>query len=188
MKKLFTSILLSAYLFSFAQTTKKTAQVRFRSINQIGFVNGQTGTELLLQSINGIQYQTFIVGIGIGLDYYQQRSVPVFLELRKNLFKKTNTPFVYVDGGHHFVWLAEEPEEWFTSSIKGELYYDLGVGYHFPAFRSSAVTVSLGYNVKTMSEIRNIHPERSSWPPPPGDFQKFDYKLSRYSFKMGLAL
>lgn len=188
MKKLFTAILTSICLFSYAQTAKKTNPVRFHSTNQVGLIQGQIGSALLLQSINGIQYQTCLVGIGLGLDYYKKRSVPLFLELRKNLFSKNNTPFIYADGGYHFIWDEEVSEELFVTDVKGGMYYDLGIGYNFSAFKSSAVTISLGYSMKSMSETINLHPERSSWPPPPSDFQDYEYKLRRYVFKMGLTL
>lgn len=188
MKNLLTAILLSTCILSNAQKTKKANAVQFHSINQVGLAQGQDGSALLLQSINGIKYETYVAGVGIGLDYYKQRSVPLFLELRKHLFQKSSTPFVYADGGFHFIWSNVEPQEWFVTEVKGGLYYDLGVGYNFGAFKSNAVTISFGYSVKNKSEIINLHPERSSWPPPPSDFQKFEYSLRRYVFKMGLTL
>jgi hypothetical protein len=188
MKKLFITILISSCLFSYAQTAKKISPIRFRSTNQVGLTQGQKGATFLLQSINGIQYQTYLVGIGVGLDYYKQRSVPLFLELRKHLFKRNNTPYVYADGGYHFIWSDEDSPDWIVTEEKGGLHCDLGMGYRFPVFESRALTISLGYSIKNMSEVINLHPERSSWPPPASDFQKFEYNLRRYSFKMGLTL
>lgn len=188
MRNLFTAILISTCLLSYAQTAQKTNPVRFHSTNQVGFIQGQEGSALLLQSINGIQYQTYLAGIGVGLDYYKQRSVPLFLALRKNLFPKSNTPFIYIDGGYHFIWKDDATENFIVTDKKGGIFSDLGIGYNFSAFQSSAVTISLGYSIKNMSETQNLHPERSSWPPPPGDLQKFEYKLKRYVFKIGLTL
>lgn len=186
--KPFLIMLLSVYGFiSYAQTSRSTNRLLFHSINQLGFLNGQAGTELLVQTINGIQVNTFSTGIGIGLDYYKQRSIPVFLDVRKSVFQKPQSPFVYIDGGYHFLWAKKEPKEWIRTNEKGGLYYDFGIGYSFPAFQKGAVHISLGYSVKNMSEKVNQNPWRSSWPLPE-DYLQSDYTLRRYSFKMGLSL
>jgi hypothetical protein len=170
-----------------AQFNKQTNKPVFRSLNQIGVVHGQAGTTPLVQTINGFQYKSLTTGIGVGLDYYKQRSVPLFLDVRKNISTRPQTPFVYLDGGYHFLWTKEPMQEWLITERKGGWYYDLGVGYSLPAFKTGAVHLSLGYSVKKMSEKVNQNPWRSSLPQP-GDFQMFEYQLRRYSFKIGLAL
>ncbi|HYH13718.1 MAG TPA: hypothetical protein VD794_00765 [Flavisolibacter sp.] len=172
---------------SHAQTGKSTNRPTFHSINLLGFLNGEAGSEPLVQTINGIQVKTYSMGIGVGLDYYKQRSVPVFLDIRKNIFRKAQSPFVYLDGGYHFLWSNNKPKEWIRTNEKGGLYYDLGIGYSFPASKTAAVQVSFGYSVKNMSEKVNQYPWRSSWPSPE-DYQQLNYTLRRYSFKMGLSL
>lgn len=187
MKQLLFCLLLGQCLLIHAQHNKNSNKFRFRSTHQVGFQSGQAGTDLQLQTINGIQYKTFSTGIGVGLDYYKERSVPLFLNVQKNLLRQPRTPFVYANGGYHFPWLKEKAEEWIRIDVDGGLYYDLGIGYHFPAFKSGAVHVSLGYSVKNMSEKINQNIWRSSLPAQE-DFQRFDYTLRRYSFKMGLTL
>ena len=187
MKQFLLCLLLGQCLLSYAQHTTSSNKLRFRSTHQVGFQSGEAGTELQLQTINGIQYKTFSTGIGVGLDYYKERSVPLFLNVQKNLLQKPRTPFIYADGGYHFAWPKEKPEEWMRTDVEGGLYYDLGIGYRFPAFKTGAVHISLGYSVKEVSEKvkRNIW---ISSLPMPEDFQRFDYTLRRYSFKMGLTL
>lgn len=187
MKQLIIFLLLGFGYLAHAQSPKSTPKLSFRSINQIGFLSGQAGTEPLAQTINGVQYKTFSTGIGIGLDYYKERSIPLFLDIRKHVFHKPQTPFVYLDGGYHFPWTHDKAEEWIRTTVKGGLYYDVGIGYRFPTFKTGAIHVSLGYSAKNMSETINHNPWRSSWPLPE-DYQQFDYTLRRYSFKMGLTL
>jgi hypothetical protein len=187
MKQLLLCLLLGQCVLTHAQQANSSNKLRFRSTNQIGFLSGEASTELQLQTVNGIQYKTYSMGIGVGLDYYKERSVPLFLNVQKNLLQKPSTPFVYADGGYHFAWPKEKAEEWIRKDVEGGLYYDLGIGYRFPTFRTGAIHVSLGYNVKQMSEKINQNLWRSSFPLPE-DFQRFDYTLRRYSFKMGLTL
>jgi len=185
MKKLIILLLLGGSLLGNAQQASN--KLRFRSTNQVGFQSGQAGTEFQVQTINSIQYKTFSTGLGVGLDYYKERSIPVFLDVRKNVFAKQQTPFVYADGGYHFTWLKDKPEDWIRTDVKGGLYYDLGIGYSFPTSKTGAILVSLGYSVKNISEKVNHNIWRSSWPLPE-DFHQLDYTLRRYSFKMGLTL
>src|SRR3954471_10659348 len=75
------------------------SRIKFQAEVQVGPLDGQRGTYIQLQSVNGVSYKGYFLGIGTGLDYYFMRSIPLFLELKKNLFNKGNTPFIYADGG-----------------------------------------------------------------------------------------
>src|ERR1044072_8005650 len=76
--------------------------VGFQSILQAGLLTGKSTSEFELQSINGIRWKTFSGSIGVGIDNYVYRTVPVFLDLRKDILKKHNTPFVFADAGPQF--------------------------------------------------------------------------------------
>src|SRR5438067_13301438 len=69
--------------------------IRFRSSIVIGTLDGERGTSFQLQSINGIAYKTYSAGIGLGLDYYFMRSIPLFIQLEKSITKHNTSPFVY---------------------------------------------------------------------------------------------
>src|SRR5690242_4135427 len=88
-----------------AQQVKKTSSpVSFRSINLVGMNEGQGQTAFQLQTINGAEYKGWFAGVGVGLDYYNIRSVPLFFDLRKDIQNKKSTPFVYADAGVNYVW------------------------------------------------------------------------------------
>jgi hypothetical protein len=186
MKQILTILLLAIQLAALSQASNKVTKIKFQSLNQIGYVDGEGPAELIVQSINGLRIHSFFIGAGVGLDYYKERSVPIFLDVRKNILNNAKSPFIYVDGGYHAMWSKENPEVWNSEGYKGGRYFDAGVGYSFPAFKNTAFTVSLGYSQKEMSEKR----PRYSWfssTIQPNDFEKLEYKLKRYSFKMGLA-
>src|SRR5688572_9219460 len=85
------------------QPVKKGCGCSFSSINQIGGLYGSKGTYFQLQTINGIRYKTWFAGIGAGIDLYTRGGFPVFLDVRKDIFEKRSTPFLYADAGIHLV-------------------------------------------------------------------------------------
>lgn len=167
-------------------TTAPLGHPYFRSFNSLGLVEGQKKTSWQLQSVNGIQIKNWFVGAGAGLDYYFIRSIPVYLDLRANLFHKPSTPFLYLDAGYHYLWAKDKEKEAFEVESSGGLYYDLGVGYQFPAFKNQRLVFSAGYTQKDFSRTINVMPWVSVWPAPPNAIQKFEYSLKRLSVKAGL--
>ena len=92
MKKLLALALLFGCLHSSAQKPKYT----FQSNMQFGLLEGQRGSAFQLQTVNGLQFNTWFAGLGAGLDYYHTRSIPLFLNLRKSFFSGEKTPFIFL--------------------------------------------------------------------------------------------
>ncbi len=156
----------------------------FHSINQIGIVEGAAATKPLLQTVNGIQLERWFAGIGTGIDYYAYRTIPLFLDVRRNLSNKRMTPFAYADVGMNFPWTpGRVKDEWFSSKFKNGYYYDLGIGYTIGTKNSGGFLISLGYSEKQYSEIRE-NPSIYSFPSPTNR-TKFNYQLRRISIKAG---
>ena len=127
--RLFFSITL--FIFCLQATAQKNSY-RFQSNMQFGLLEGEQGSAFQLQTINGVQHKTWFAGLGVGLDYYHTRSIPLFLNVRKEIFKGEKTPFVYASGGYHFPWLRAEDKDWYITETKGGLYFDAGIGYQVP--------------------------------------------------------
>ena len=161
---------------------------RFISINQVGVASGATGDGLQMQTVNGINYKTLSAGLGVGLDYYCERTIPIFIDVRKNIFSKENTPFIYADFGTNVPWVKENKEQtWYTSDYDKGKYYDVGLGYKLLLNKKISVNMSVGYSQKQLQETRTTHfindfppYTRSSNP------ETYDYALRRFSFKVGL--
>src|ERR1700712_5956221 len=98
---LFICLLTGLVFFAHAQK-KSTTPWNFHSINNIGLLEGQTGSSFQIQTVNGAQYKSWFAGIGLGLDYYRYRTVPLFLDLRKEFGKSSNRLFLYADMGVSF--------------------------------------------------------------------------------------
>jgi hypothetical protein len=141
----------SIYLTS-AQEAKqeKPAKKGCSCINQAGILNGSRGAYLSVQTINGIKYKTWFAGVGAGFDSYYRSGFPVFLDVRKDLLKKKETPFVYADIGYHFLRdTRDQPNQW-TENIynKGSMYTDIGIGYRFGFSTKARWVISAGYSYK----------------------------------------
>src|SRR5690349_11769323 len=110
-KIVFTSyslILLSVLHAQKIENSKQNkSRCSFTSINQVGFVAGEGDDSYQLQTLNGVQYKTWVFGAGVGIDGYRYRSVPVFLQLRKEFSLASNSFFIYNDIGLNYPWLKD---------------------------------------------------------------------------------
>ena len=153
MKKSFVLFtLLSVHMLLSAQ--QKTS---LRSIHSIGLLNGSKGAGLSLQSILGASLKNSFAGVGLGLDHYSFRSIPLFVDFRQELGRKKQRLFVYGDGGYNFDWLTErqanQQRQMFSSiNFKGGMYYDAGLGYLVRFDNSNALVFSLGYCYKELKD------------------------------------
>lgn len=148
----------------------------FNSINQFGMLAGEKGSDILLQSVNGVRYKTWFLGAGIGLDTYYAKTVPLFLSIRKSLLNRSNTPFLYVDGGIQV--MAEknnlDKDIFGWHSYDPGAYYDLGLGYYIGLKNKDAVLMTIGYSGKELEFT---------------DYSgRYDYKFKRFSLKVGYRL
>lgn len=172
---------------------QQTGKIRFHSINNVGMVIGKTDKNLQLQTINGIKYKTYSAGIGIGLDNYYFKTVPLFVDLRKDLLNKKMTPFAYVDLGASIPGDRAKVDTWTTSYYNSGFFYDMGLGYSFPVKGRFAVNISAGYSQKVLNEDR----ENSGWMwrdyiagggiSAYKDTTYYSYTLRRISLKVGFS-
>ncbi|CAN5582945.1 hypothetical protein BH10BAC2_BH10BAC2_10910 [soil metagenome] len=186
--KLITACLLLAVLQTNAQQ-KDSLQAKkkftFHAIVQAGLLKGESNTASQLQSINGVQYKTWFGGIGIGIDQYHIRTVPVFASIRKDLLNKASTPFVYADIGAQIMW-PRNKEEWQygNQEFKAGVYYDAGAGYKLGIVKKHALLVSAGYSLKKFSYSNSyIYPCFNA--PCPEYKNSTEYILRRLSFRLG---
>lgn len=188
--KLFSFLVLCLALHHplYAQDTTSRDKVRFGVTAMGGLLAGSSDHSGVLQLVTGLRYKTWSGGVGAGIDYYYERSIPLFLQLKKALFEKPHTPFVYADGGVHLPWLRKDPEklDWMVQDTEGSFYYEAGIGYEVPLFKNSRVVFSAGYSYKAMEQEVNAMPWLSIWPPPPSAYETFNYEMRRISVKAGI--
>lgn len=178
LKIFFTIIVLSLQL-------AMNAQLKFESNNLVGLVSGSSKNALQVQTVNGLRYKTFFVGAGVGADNYYFKTIPLFADVRKNIFEKKETPFVYVDAGTNFPEKKNESTTWQQSTYHSGLYYDVGIGYKWMIAKQFFVNASFGYSQKEYSSQEKYFYTTIIDPPIPPD--RYDYKLQRFTMKLGFG-
>jgi len=138
-----------------AQNNQTPGKWKFNSVNQIGLLNGSGGTAFHAQSVNGFQHKQVFAGVGVGLDYYRYRSIPVFAELRNYFGKSPNRFFMYADGGAHFVWAKNGDQDIFKTKYRPGFYSNTGVGYQAVFKNGEGLSLSAGYSYKKVKYSQN---------------------------------
>lgn len=175
-------------IFFFAAECLKAqpnSSVRFSSLVQAGALYGGNGTKLGLQLINGVRYKTYFLGIGAGLDFYYERSVPVFLSAHKLVRNRNNTPFFYADAGANIPLKKDIDLRSIDGplySYHGGIYYDIGAGYRASENGKVSVLFSIGYSLKKMTERTE-----SYWMGPEPFITETEFFLRRLVVKAGLS-
>jgi len=180
---------------SFAQQKKINKPFQFHSINNVGLLEGQAGSSFQLQTINGAQYKSWFIGIGVGLDYYRFRTIPLFMDARKEFGKGTNKIFVYADAGINFYWKRDKDAKQFYADDKFEngFYGEVGAGYKLKLNPKLSLFFSGGYSYKKIVEEGSYY----NYYLPPGIFfidplpgyggqSKIRYNLNRLAMKAGI--
>ncbi|MBS1948725.1 MAG: hypothetical protein JST47_13260 [Bacteroidetes bacterium] len=191
-KKLFFSFVLSVFVAvpCFSQQKSDKARFRYHSINNIGLLEGQAGSAFALQTINGIQYQSWFAGIGVGLDYYRYRTIPLFFEARKEFGRSANTFFIYADAGMNFYWKRDKDAKQFPveDRFKNGFYAETGIGYKIKLNAKINLLLNAGYSLKKITEQGSYY---VAWDPigwPGGVVSSPDiirYDLNRLILKIG---
>lgn len=194
MYKIKIPLLLTILVFNFshssAQQQNQPHPWQFQSIANVGLLEGQTGSAFQLQTINGARYKSWFAGIGLGLDYYRFRTIPLFLDIRKEFGRGNNKFFMYADGGISFSWVTdmEKSGYWPDEQFHNGFYSDLGLGYRTSVGKNSAFLISLGYSYKKVNETYSNNYIPYNYLPDPGllyDKEQINYSLNRVSMKIG---
>src|SRR5215212_7410263 len=167
-----------------------SGKIKFGSINSIGWLKGASRNMVQAQSINGIRYKSFFGGIGVGLDNYYYKTIPVFVDFRKNILSKKSTPFVYVDLGISFPKdRIETQSSWTRNEYKAGSYYDIGAGYMFPLLKKISFSLAIGYSQKTSRRDWVYSVPREVAPYGFDDVNRdiYNYTFRRLSLKAGIS-
>ena len=163
-------------------------RLSFTGTVQAGLLEGEKGSAMQFGATAGVKLNSWIASLGSGLDYYDVRSIPVFLNVQKNIFNRDKTPFVYLGGGHHFLWLPKTYNDWSwwgNTENKGGLYYHAGIGYQLPVMKKAGWFFTAGFSEKQHSaETSSAYPCLVG--PCPEYKEKISHRLRRLSVTTGL--
>lgn len=167
--------------------TKQSSSIKFHAAVQAGILQGDEKNAFQAQAINGVQYKTWYGGIGVGIDNYKFRTIPLFIDIQKNIFKKSTTPFVFTDAGIHFPWVRNDQKDIYRDSHFGKgFYYNVGAGYKINLVKNNALMFSAAFSSKHTNVSWKyllgcgwgVCPERYST-------QEFKYTLRRLALNIG---
>lgn len=163
----------------------------FGALAQAGtFVAGEALPGGNFQSVVGFRYKEWFGGVGAGIDFYRYRSIPVFVDIRRTIFRKPTAPFVYADIGVNYPWLRNfEKEDYYKpQDFRTGYYFDIGAGYRFHLAKHHHILFSAGYTEKRTREDRAIADYGCGALPCPDKIDRFSYTMKRIIIRVGWAL
>ena len=162
-------------------------RLQFRSQNYVGLLEGNDQSAFQLTTINGIQQGAWFLGAGTGLDWYRYRTIPLFFSVNKDLKLARRGFFFSADAGTNFVWNKNQTDliNGYAVDYKPGYYWGAGFGYK-ALFRNKkdAIIINMGYNVKQVKETQEIT-IYCLVPPCPAQIERYNYRLRRFSFRLG---
>src|ERR1043166_6595657 len=174
-------------VFAFMGICASAQKARFSSQNYVGLLEGEHGSSLQLQTINGVKFNSWFVGLGTGIDWYYRRSIPFFASVDKDFLKKGKRAFyLSANAGINFPWQTDNyHNEWGYDETKSSagLYWSAGFGYKVGVGKGNdALLMQLGYDYKHVTEKVTL-PYMVFDSMDPND--QFDYHLRKLSIKVG---
>ncbi len=174
---------------SFIQTVNaQKGSVHFSSTTSIGIATGESESALMVESINGIKFSKWFTGVGVGLDYYQYKSLPLFVNGRR-YFDKQGKSFVYGNAGYNLP-LKNKPKRelgFFTDyHFSGGIIAGGGVGYSFPLNNKTSIIFSIGYSYKEL-ELHSTTEICGIIPPCWEEHSKYELNYGRIEMKVGVG-
>jgi hypothetical protein len=186
MKNKWTLVLIFSFAIGFSATAQKK-KIRFQSINQFAIAGGENHVNTAFQTINGIKFSNWFSGIGIGIDNYRYKTLPLFLDGRWH-FGEDKEAFIYGDIGYNFP-LKDKPgkEIYYYNSydFSGGIYTDFGIGYLIPLNKYSSLAFTLGHSYKKLQSKIGVTTQCLVGPCPV-DYSQYNYKFGRMILKAGL--
>ena len=174
-----------AVLFPVMCYSQDKTKVSLHTIVSAGVAAGEGTAKPLAQVAAGFHYDRFFTGIGVGMDNYHFKSIPLFADWRMNFGNKQSI-FVFANGGYNFSYGNKDNETHFfetSNRFYGGFYFDTGLGYRFRLSSSHRLLLSAGYSQKNITqEIGYSYPCFS--PPCSVDTYKNHYNLSRITAKI----
>lgn len=177
--------------------TKKTQSNRWKYTGNVsgGLILGAQEPSYMVQTIQGVKKDRWMVGIGTGLDYYIVRMVPIVGhgEYHLKTGRKAN-PFIYAQTGPAIAW----PDGEWNAKI-GELNVfefktgwlaESGFGYRFPLGKTLKGFTSFGYSFKQTryEELQAWWIGPPIWPPPQIDENRIQQKMNMFRANIRFGL
>jgi hypothetical protein len=172
---------------------QKKGLLKYTNLSEVGILMGKTETAWNVRTINGITYKQASVGLGVGYDNYGYKSVPVFIDARKQFGNRKCKFVLYADGGLNFPLRSDYfPEKWNNGNIayqfNATFYGEAGFGMNQKINKSLSLNITAGYSYKHFSYVEYSQMWYSSPYLYSSGNATYDYYYRRFSVRMGLQL
>lgn len=181
------SFVLATAFFVFNGAQAQQHKMHFNSKNNIGISIGQKEIAPLFQTINGLSFSNYFLGIGAGIDNYNYKSYPLFFDVHR-YFGRDNKVFFYGNLGYNFSGKNKPGKEinYYTSyKFSGGVFTDFGIGYRTRFIKKSFFTFSAGFTYKELVNKISIANECFA-APCAVDYSKYKYGNGRVALKAGV--
>jgi hypothetical protein len=139
---------------------ESSSKSRLNTVASLGIIAGESTAKPLFQVVSGVAFRKWFTGIGAGLDYYNLKSIPLFVDCKMK-FGETGSGFLYADGGYNFPFDNKSEFRGFqptSNRFLGGLYIDAGVGYRVKINSFHRLSFSAGYSRKNIVNKIAYHP------------------------------
>lgn len=182
-----TFLLLILFVFVTAVSQAQTRKLKFHSLNSVSITTGESGMTAAYETVNGFEFSTWFTGLGLGLDNYHFKSIPVFLDTRKYVGSK-KLVFVFGNTGADFPAEKQAAKEFTYHDyyyFKAGFYADAGIGYRFAVIKKPKLVLSVSNSYKSMHARNGNHTE-CLIAPCPVTFKDYHYNFYRLMVRAGL--
>lgn len=186
MNRKFLFNLIITLLISFSVVAQKN-KIRFQSINSFALIGGESETSTAFQSVNGIRFSNWFSGVGIGVDNYHYKTLPLFFDARR-YFGSEKKAFIYGDLGYNFTVKNKPGKEMisyddYNYHFQGGFYSELGIGFKTRFIKRSSLSFSFAFSNKQLQNRIGVVPACVGCDP-----YWYNYKLSydRILLKTGI--
>lgn len=185
--------LVALLLLSCALVNAQKKTIKYNNITNIGWLNGSSQNAFTLQTINGITIDKWQLGVGVGLDNYGTKSIPVFVDVRRTFGNKQWQPLVYADAGVNYTlrwgnFAAKDYNNEYLFDLNNTFYSELGVGLSKKISKKTSLNITAGFSYKHLSYMqRAYYPYLtlySVYPTP--QYYQFDYYYKRLALRVGI--
>lgn len=140
---------------------KESTKYKFLAIPNFQVLNGAEATSSSIHLYAGLANTHNHFTIGVGIDYYRFRTVPLMLDYKHFFGNKQNKVFAYSSIGYSIPWLLEEQKYRFWNGWGGMgnlgeyssgLAYQFGIGYAILNKKQKGFLLNVGMNSKSIKE------------------------------------
>ena len=177
-----------------AQSKRQGEKIHYTSSYLLGIIAGKAYTTFSAQIIQGIRYKNFQTGVGVALDPYGFRTVPLFYHLNYTMYPQKNSVYVYGDAGVSIPWNNGALPEKYDNAAHDDwhklfagFYGEASVGYNILLNKKgNAITINAGYSYKRLKYDENVYIWNGFETVQQKDHYIFDYR--RLVFRLGFSL